>query len=136
MRWIDSPLSTMRGVAKIVVGYLMFQFFKFKLFLWDSILHPLFIFCRSVPLKAWGVLELLIDFGVDITLEGYIRLARCLNHYVTRLRPNNRNDGSCADVQSSFVVLKKPGKKIRLSLVKCTRKKFLLADQKFCKSWY
>jgi hypothetical protein len=78
---------------------------------------------------------LLIDYGVDISVVGYIRLARCLNHYVTRLRPNNRNDGSCEDIPSSFAALKKPGKKIRLGFFKRKRKKFLLEDQKFSKTF-
>ncbi len=58
-------------------------------------------------------LELLIDSGLDIPLEGYVRLARCLNHYATRLRPNTRNDGSALCVKKDFLPLKNPGKKIR-----------------------
>jgi hypothetical protein len=63
-------------------------------------------------------LELLIDSGLDIPLEGYVRLARCLNHYANRLRPNTRNDGSALCVKRDFLQLKNPGKKIRVALVK------------------
>jgi hypothetical protein len=63
-------------------------------------------------------LELLIDSGLDIPVEGYVRLVRCLNHYVTRLRPNARNDGSNLSILRDFIPLKNPGKKIRLALVK------------------
>jgi hypothetical protein len=63
-------------------------------------------------------LELLIDSGIDIPLEGYVRLARCLNHYANRLRPNTRNNGSALCVKTDFLSLKNPGKKIRGTLVK------------------
>jgi hypothetical protein len=74
-------------------------------------------------------LELLIDCGLDIPLEGYVRLVRCLNHYVTRLKPNTRNDGSAMCVKKDFVSLKNPGKKIRTTLVNKKRKVFKLEDQ-------
>jgi hypothetical protein len=74
-------------------------------------------------------LELLIDSGLDIPLEGYVRLARCLNHYANRLRPNTRNDGSALCVKKDFLPLKNPGKKIRVALVKKKRKAFKLEDQ-------
>jgi len=74
-------------------------------------------------------LELLIDSGIDIPLEGYVRLARCLNHYANRLRPNARNNGSALCVKTDFLSLKNPGKKIRATLVKKKRKTFKLEDQ-------
>jgi hypothetical protein len=74
-------------------------------------------------------LELLIDCGLDIPLEGYVRLVRCLNHYVTWLKPNTRNDGSAMCVKKDFVSLKNPGKKIRNTLVKKRRKVFKLEEQ-------
>jgi hypothetical protein len=80
-------------------------------------------------------LELLIDFRLDISLDGYAALARCLNHYVNRMRPNTRNNGSCTTVTTDFLPLKKPGKKIRTSLVKKTRKAFKVEDQQFCKTF-
>jgi hypothetical protein len=66
----------------------------------------------------------LIDCWLDISLDGYAALARCLNHYVNRMRPNTRNNGSCTTVTMDFLPLKKPGKKIRTSLVKKSRKAF------------
>ncbi len=80
-------------------------------------------------------LELLIDFQLDISLEGYAALARCLNHYVNRLRPNARNNGSCTYVTMDYLPLKKPGKKIRASLVKKARKAFKLDEQQCCKTF-
>jgi hypothetical protein len=80
-------------------------------------------------------LELLIDCGLDIPLEGYVRLVRCLNHYVTRLKPNTRNDGSAMCVKKDFVSLKNPGKKIRNTLVKKRRKVFKLEDQTVVKKF-
>jgi hypothetical protein len=80
-------------------------------------------------------LELLIDSGLDIPVEGYVRLVRCLNHYVTRLRPNARNDGSNLSILRDFIPLKNPGKKIRLALVKKRRKNFKLGDQPSIKKY-
>ncbi len=81
-------------------------------------------------------LELLIDFRLDISLDGYAALARFLNHYVNCMRPNTRNKGSCTTVTMDFLPLKKPGKKIRTSLVKKSRKAFKLDEQQFCKTFY
>ncbi len=80
-------------------------------------------------------LELLIDSGLDIPVEGYVRLVRCLNHYVTRLRPNARNDGSNLSILRDFIPLKNPGKKIRLALAKKRRKQFKLEDQPSVKKY-
>jgi hypothetical protein len=55
--------------------------------------------------------ELLIDSGLNISVEGYVRLVRSLNHYVTRLRPNARNDGSNLSVLRDFIPLKIRGRK-------------------------
>jgi hypothetical protein len=80
-------------------------------------------------------LELLIDSGLDIPLEGYVRLVRCLNHYVNRLRLNARNDGSNLSILRDFIPLKNPGKKIRLALAKKRRKQFKLEDQASIKKY-
>jgi hypothetical protein len=80
-------------------------------------------------------LELLIDSGLDIPVEGYVRLVRSLNHYVTRLRPNARNDGSNLCVLRDFIPLKNPGKKIRTTLVKKRRKQFKLEDHSTVKKF-
>ncbi len=63
-------------------------------------------------------LELLIDSGLNIPVDGYVHLVRCLNHYVTRLRPNARNDGSNLSISRDFIPLKNPGKKIGVTLAK------------------
>jgi hypothetical protein len=80
-------------------------------------------------------LELLIDSGLNIPVEGYVRLVRCLNHYVTRLRPNARNDGSNLSILRDFIPLKNPGKKIRVTLAKKRRKQFKLEDQASVKKY-
>jgi hypothetical protein len=80
-------------------------------------------------------LELLIDSGLDIPVEGYVRLVCCLNHYVTRIRPNARNDGSNLSVLRDFLPLKNPGKKIRATLVKRKRKQFKLEDHASVKKY-
>ena len=68
--------------------------------------------------------ELRILFQLDLSVEGYGKLARCLNHYVTRLRPNRRNNGSSLSLVDTYLPLKKPGKKIRSTLCKIKRKDF------------
>jgi hypothetical protein len=68
--------------------------------------------------------ELRILYQLDLSVEGYGRLARCLNHYVTRLRPNRRNNGSSMSMVDTFMPLKKPGKKIRNTIGKIKRKDF------------
>jgi hypothetical protein len=56
-------------------------------------------------------LELFIEFDLDLTLSGYAKLVTCLNHYVHRLSPNNRNNGSAKSLTAEFLPLKNPGKK-------------------------
>ncbi len=56
--------------------------------------------------------DLYLTYGIDISVDGYVLLARCLNHYVQRIRPNARNNGSCVSIEEDFGSLKKPGKKI------------------------
>jgi hypothetical protein len=69
-------------------------------------------------------MELAFDYNLQIGIEGYVNLALCLNHYVRRLKPNERNDGSSISLSEEFCSLKKPGKKLRATLVKKRRKKF------------
>ncbi len=69
-------------------------------------------------------MELAFDYNLQIGIEGYVNLALCLNHYVRRLKPNERNDGSSVSLSEEFCCLKKPGKKLRATLVKKRRKKF------------
>jgi hypothetical protein len=68
--------------------------------------------------------ELRVEYQLDLTVDGYVKLTRCLNHYVTRLRPNNRNNGSAISIPEFFLTIKKPGKKIRSALAKPKRKDF------------
>jgi hypothetical protein len=74
-------------------------------------------------------MELAFDYNLQIGIEGYVNLVNCLNHYVRRLKPNERNNGSRTSLSDEFCCLKKPGKKIRASLVKKRRKKFELRTQ-------
>ncbi len=75
-------------------------------------------------------MELELEYSLTLSLQGYADLVRCLNHYVRRLKPNERNNGSNTSIIAEFGMLKKPGKKIRAALVKKKRKKFELATQK------
>jgi hypothetical protein len=74
-------------------------------------------------------LELLIDFNLDLSLAGYADLVRCLNHYVRRLKPNERNNGSTTTLFESVGILKKPGKKMRSLFLRKRRKAFELRTQ-------
>jgi hypothetical protein len=75
--------------------------------------------------------ELLMEFNIQLSISAYADLVRCLNHYVRRLKPNERNNGSKKKILEEFGMIKKPGKKIRKSLVKKRRKNFELRTQKF-----
>jgi hypothetical protein len=68
--------------------------------------------------------ELRMIFQLDLTVEGYGKLARCLNHYVTRLRPNRRNNGSSLSLTENFMTLKKTGKKDPKHFSKTKKKGF------------
>ncbi len=56
-------------------------------------------------------LELILQYGINLTLSGYANLALCLNNYVRKLRPNHRNNGSSRDICTEFLSLRNPGKK-------------------------
>jgi hypothetical protein len=43
-------------------------------------------------------IELNIMHGTNLSINGYSRLATCLNHYVRRLRPRIRNNGSVRNI--------------------------------------
>jgi hypothetical protein len=96
--------------------------------------------CRLSQLKARDFfnvnglktkLELLFEFGINFTITGYARLCQCLNHYVRRLRPKNRNNGSSRDMCTEFLPLRNPGKKIRSWYTKKTRDGFKINQSKF-----
>jgi hypothetical protein len=94
---------------------------------------------RVAHLRAWEFfnvnglktkLELQIEYGIILTVNAYGRLASCLNNYVRKLRPNNRNNGSSRTMDTEFLNLKNPGKKIRAWF---TKKKNLAFDIKKAK---
>jgi len=66
-------------------------------------------------------IELNMDSGANLSIETYVKLASCLNHFVRRMRPNNRNNGSSMSISENFLHLKRPGKKIRESITKKRR---------------
>jgi hypothetical protein len=76
-------------------------------------------------------LELYFEYGVNLTVTGYSRLCLCLNHYVRRLRPNNRNNGSARDICTEFLPLRNLGKKIRSWYTKKSRDGFKINQSKF-----
>jgi hypothetical protein len=67
-------------------------------------------------------LDLNLTYGMDISVDGYVLLTRCLNHYIQRIRPNARNYGSCISIKEDYGSLKKPGKKIRTTLTNYRKK--------------
>jgi hypothetical protein len=74
-------------------------------------------------------IELSMENNLHLTLPAYADLARCLNHYVRRLKPNERNNGSKTSLFEEFALIKKPGKKIRKALAKKKRKAFEIRTQ-------
>ena len=74
-------------------------------------------------------IELSMEYNIQLSIPAYADLARCLNHYVRRLKLNERNNSSKKKLFEEFGTLKKPGKKIRKSLVKKRRKNFELRTQ-------
>ncbi len=69
--------------------------------------------------------DLARDYGLELGIQGYERLVKCLNHFVSKLKINKSNDGSKKTLVSVYGKLKKPGPKIRESLIK-KRKKLLI----------
>jgi len=51
-------------------------------------------------------LDLNLMYGMENSVDGYVLLARCLNHYVQRIRPNARNNGSCSSIKEDYVSIK------------------------------
>jgi hypothetical protein len=68
-------------------------------------------------------MDLAFTYGLEISVEAYGLLARCLNHYVARIRPNRLNNGSSVSIREEFCRVKKPGQKIRTVLSKFREKK-------------
>jgi hypothetical protein len=69
------------------------------------------------------------DYGLALGNLGYERLVKCLNHFVSKLKLNKSNDGSKKTLISVYGKLKKPGPKIRETLLKKRQKPFDLAKQ-------
>ncbi len=67
--------------------------------------------------------------GLELSELGYERLTKCLNHFVSRLKATKNNEGSKKTLISIFGKIKKPGAKIRESLVKKRKKPFKLLKQ-------
>ncbi len=76
-------------------------------------------------------IELSMEYNIQLSTPAYADLARCLNYYVRRLKTNERNNGSKKKLFKEFGTIKKPGKKIRKSLVKKRRKNVELRTQTF-----
>jgi hypothetical protein len=62
-------------------------------------------------------------------VQGYEKLVKCLNHFVSKLKINKSSDGSKKTLISVYGKLKKPGPKIRETLLKKRKKPFDLATQ-------
>jgi hypothetical protein len=63
-------------------------------------------------------MELNLEYGINLSINGYSRTVTCLNHYVRRLRPRLNNNGSKRSFPEEFLLLKRPSKKLRLSFYK------------------
>jgi len=75
-------------------------------------------------------IELNVMYGTNLSINGYSRLATCLNHYVRRLRHRISNNGSARTFTEEFISLKRPGKKLRLNLTKKAKNGFDLSKAK------
>jgi hypothetical protein len=73
--------------------------------------------------------ELWISTGINLSLVGYARLGTCLNHYVSRIKAKNNNDGSKKCIYEAVGKLKKPGLKIRETLLKRRKTPYDLSKQ-------
>ena len=83
-----------------------------------------FLQCKRVKIRV----ELLIDYGLNLTIVGYILLGGCLNHFVHRIRANQNNTGKACEFWDEFGTVKKPGKKMRSALVKVRKKPFVVSS--------
>jgi hypothetical protein len=79
--------------------------------------------------------ELRHNCGIDLTITGYANLGRALNHFVNRLKATRTSDGTSVSLRENFNI-KKPGPKIRASLVKKRKKPFDLGDQQTSKTFF
>ena len=63
-------------------------------------------------------MEVINEYGFNLSVEAYAKIAKALNYFVRKMRPNNRNYGSARSVITEFLPLKQPGKKTRLWITK------------------
>jgi hypothetical protein len=63
-------------------------------------------------------MEVINEYGFNLSVEAYAKIAKALNYFVRKMRPNNRNNGSARSVITEFLPLKQPGKKTRLWITK------------------
>ncbi len=75
-------------------------------------------------------MEVILEFGFNLSVEAYAKIATSLNYFVRKMRPNNRNNSSVRSVIDEFLTLKQPGKKTRLWIAKNQRDKFDIAKAK------
>jgi hypothetical protein len=76
-------------------------------------------------------IEILIDSGTMVPFPAYAKIASCLNHFVRKMRPNGRSNGSSRTILDEFLPLKNPGKKMRASLTKKLRENNDISKAKF-----
>ncbi len=76
-------------------------------------------------------IEILIESGTMVPLPANAKIASCLNHFVRKMRPNRRSNGSLRTIMEEFLLLKNPGKKTRASLTKKLRENNDISKAKF-----
>jgi hypothetical protein len=76
-------------------------------------------------------IEILIDSGTMVPLPAYAKIASRLNHFVRKMRPNRRSNGSSRTILDEFLPLKNPGKKMRASFTKKRRENNDISKAKF-----
>jgi hypothetical protein len=79
--------------------------------------------------------EFRISLGLDLSVTGYANLGRAVNHFINQLSVNQLNDGTSCHIADCFR-LKKPGKKIRMALVKRRKKPFNLETLTTCQTFF
>jgi hypothetical protein len=75
-------------------------------------------------------MEVINEYGFNLSVEAYAKIAKALNYFVRKMRPNNRNNGSARSVITEFLPLKQPGKKTRLWITKDRMDKLDIAKAK------
>jgi hypothetical protein len=81
-------------------------------------------------------LEVNMEFALNLSIECYFKLANCLNHFVRRMRPQARNNGSRISLTDNFLHLKRPGKKLRDCLTKKRKTEFDVSKSRTVVSFF